>query len=194
MSDIADPAHPRPDAFDDMTALLWLVAAGDTAAFQRLYDREAPRLYAVALRLCDASDPAIEAVHAALLMVWRGVARFDPLAGNPQVWLINLVRDRALEQQRRRSRDGLGLDPAHRALDIEAHLSALSRHPHPDIAQMHQALGGVDRDGQALLLLAYLDGLSAPDLARRQRLPTGTIKAWTRRSLERLRRGWEQPA
>jgi DNA-directed RNA polymerase specialized sigma24 family protein len=59
---------------------------------------------------------------------------------------------------------------------------------------MHQALGGVDRDGQALLLLAYLDGLSAPDLARRQRLPTGTIKAWTRRSLERLRRGWEQPA
>ncbi len=173
-----------------MTALLWLVAAGDTTAFQRLYEREAPRLYAVALRLCDASDPAIEAVHAALLMVWRGFARFDPLSGNPQVWLINLVRDRALEQQRRRTRDGLGLDPAHRPLDIDAHLNELARHPHPDIAQLHRALGAVDRDGQALLLLAYLDGLSAPDLARRLRLPVGTIKAWTRRSLERLRRSW----
>jgi RNA polymerase sigma-70 factor (ECF subfamily) len=177
-----------------MTALLWLVAAGDTAAFQRLYDREAPRLYAVALRLCDASEPATLAVHGALLMVWRGLARFDPLAGNPQVWLINLVRDRAIEQQRRRSRDGLGLDPAQRALDIDAHLAELARHPHPDIAQLHRALGTVDRDGQALLLLAYLDGLSASDIARRLRLPVGTIKAWTRRSLERLRRGWEMPA
>jgi RNA polymerase sigma-70 factor (ECF subfamily) len=191
---MTDPAPPQPDPFDDMTALLWLVAAGDTAAFQRLYDREAARLYAVALRVCGASEPAIDAVHAGLLTVWRGQARFDPLAGNPHVWLINLIRDRAIEQQRRRSRDGLGNDPAHRSLDIDTELQSLARHPHPDLAAMHQALSSVDRDGQALLLLAYLDGLSTHDLARRLRMPIGTVKAWIRRSLQRLRQALEQPA
>lgn len=191
---MADPVPPTPDVRDDMTTLLWLVAAGDSAAFQRLYDSEAPRLYAIALRLCDAAEPAIDAVHGALLMVWRGLARFEPQAGNPHVWLINLVRDRALEQQRRRTRDGLGLDPAHRPLDIDGQLALLGRQPYADIIQMHQAMCSVDRDGQALLLLAYLDGLSAPDLSRRLRLPIGTVRAWTRRSLERLRRTMESAA
>jgi len=175
------------DRFDDLTALLWLVAAGDAQAFQRLYDREAPLLYALALRMTGSAQLAIEVVHGALLPVWRNIARFDPRSGNPRVWLITLVRARAIELMRRRQRDGLGQDLALREVDLAGDLARLDSASAPEAQQMRAALGQLEPDSQMLLMLSYLDGMPPGEIAHRIRLPIGTVKSWTRRSLELLR-------
>ena len=77
----------------------------DNAAFRRLYELQSPRLYALALRLMQQPMLASDAVHDAFVQVWQRSARFDPDRGSAEAWLGSLVRYRAIDILRRRSRE-----------------------------------------------------------------------------------------
>ncbi len=178
-------ADTAPD--DALVDLLRRVAAGDRAAFRRLYDLEAPRLYAVALRITRQTPLAADAVHDAFLQVWRNADRFETARGSPAAWLLSLVRYRALDIARRRGRevaqDDLDLpEPADDAPDPLDRLAS-SR----EAAALHGCLGQLDAERRRLLLLAFVEGLSHSEVAERVRMPLGTVKSWIRRSLQTLR-------
>ena len=77
--------------------LLAQCAQYDGVAFRRLYDQQSSLLYGVALRITRDASLASDAVHDAMLQVWRNSARFDPARGNGRAWLVSLVRYRALD-------------------------------------------------------------------------------------------------
>jgi DNA-directed RNA polymerase specialized sigma24 family protein len=62
-----------------------------------LYDRHAPRLFAVALRITSDRDTAAQALEETFALL-RG---YDARFGSPEAWLLRTVRDRALAQQDR---------------------------------------------------------------------------------------------
>ena len=172
---------------EDATALLGQVAAGDRVAFRRLYDLQAPRLYAVALRITRQGPLAADAVHDAFLQVWRNAGRFDAARAPAEAWLLGLVRYRALDIARRRGRevaaDDLDLpEPADEGPD-PLEVLAGSR----DAAALHACLRQLEADRRRLVLLAFVDGLSHSEVAARVGMPLGTVKSWIRRSLQSLR-------
>ena len=172
-------------ASPDLAALLGRVAAGDRAAFRRLYDAEAPRLYAVALRITRQGPLAADAVHDALLQVWRHAGSFDAARGNPAAWLLSLVRYRALDIARRRGREVSDEDlpePVDADPDPLARLAA-----NRDAAALRACLAQLEQERRRLVLLAFVDGLSHSEVAERLSLPLGTVKSWIRRSLQSLR-------
>ena len=179
---VAETAAP-----EELAELLGRVAAGDRGAFRRVYDLQAPRLYAVALRVTRQGPLAADAVHDAFLQVWRHADRFDAARGSAAAWLLSLVRYRALDIARRRGReisqDDLDLpEPMDEAPDPLERLAS-SR----DAAALHACLGQIEADRRKLLLLAFVDGLSHSEVAERVRMPLGTVKSWIRRSLQSLR-------
>lgn len=174
-------------ATESLPLLLRLVAAGDRAAFRRLYDLQAPRLYAVALRITRQPPLAADAVHDAFLQVWRHAARFEAGRGAAEAWLLSLVRYRALDIARRRGRevpqDDLDLpEPADEGPDPLEQLAG-SR----DAAALHACLRQLEAERRRLVLLAFVDGLSHSEVAERVGMPLGTVKSWIRRSLQSLR-------
>lgn len=184
-------AEPDDDA--DLSSLLWLVAAGDHLAFQRLYAHAAPRLFAVALRVTGDEALAIEALHATLIQIWRRTLQFRPLPGaTPQGWLIAQLRSRAIELVRRRQRDGMPSEVFSRNADIEAGLARLSATP--DGLRLRTALAQLDGQRRDIIVMAFLDGMSFAEMGQKLRLPIGTIKSWTRRSLISLRTALERAA
>ena len=62
-----------------------------------LYDRHAPRLFAVALRITSDRNAAARALEESFALL-RG---YDARFGSPEAWLLRTVRDRALAQQGR---------------------------------------------------------------------------------------------
>ena len=184
---MADPAETT-----DLSSLLWLVGAGDQLAFQRLFDREGPRLYAVALRITEDEALAEDALHAMLMQIWRRSISYQPPAGDPQAWLVAHMRARAVELVRRRQRAGAAVELFGRNADMPDGLARLSATLHG--AHMRTALAMLDDHGADIIVLAFLDGLSLGEIAQKLRLPIGTIKAWTRRSLGTLRLALERPA
>jgi len=62
-----------------------------------LYDRHAPQLFAVALRITSDRNAAARALEETFASL-RG---YDARLGSPESWLLRTVRDRALAQQGR---------------------------------------------------------------------------------------------
>jgi DNA-directed RNA polymerase specialized sigma24 family protein len=62
-----------------------------------LYDRHAPQLFAVALRITSDRNTAARALEETFALL-RG---YDARFGSPEAWLLRTVRDRALLQQDR---------------------------------------------------------------------------------------------
>jgi RNA polymerase sigma-70 factor (ECF subfamily) len=169
----------------DLGTLLLLSAAGDHAAFRRLHDSTAPLLFAQALRITGDSAAAIEATQASLLTVWRGQPRFDPSHDAPLGWLLALLRGRATEIARRRLRDAVGVDLAHRGTALAEDFERLARDP--VAAAFHAGFAMLDHEHRQILTLAFLDGLSHAELAQRLRMPIGTVRVVVRAALDRLR-------
>jgi RNA polymerase sigma-70 factor (ECF subfamily) len=164
--------------------LLRRCAGGDRTAFRALYDRHAPRLYAVAMRITRQPGQASDAVQEAFIQIWRNAGQFDTVRGSAEAWMTGLVRYRALDLVRRGG-------PAMQSLDDEpqedaaAGLAAIDAST--DGRALRQCLERLDPERRRLVVLAFVEGFSHSELATRLASPLGTVKSSIRRALGSLR-------
>ena len=165
--------------------LLGLCAQADGDAFRRLYETEAPILYAVALRITRQPALAGDSVHDAMLQVWRNAVRFDPARGNARAWLVSLVRYRALDAVARTRREVLAAEVPERADTDPSPLDRLQQTRAGEA--LARCLREVQEDRRAWVVLAFIEGLTHSEVAARVAQPIGTVKSGIRRALMALR-------
>ena len=180
---MTDPVHT---AEDETAMLLARCATADRPAFRRLYDLHGALLYGVALRITRDPARASDAVHDALLQVWRNAARFDPSRGAARAWLVSLVRYRALDAMARTRREVQPEEDAPEPVDPDP-LPLERLQTSEDGRALHRCLDGVEPARRSLVLLAFVDGLTHAQMAARLRQPLGTVKSSIRRALVALR-------
>lgn len=163
------------------------VARGEEAAFGGLYQATSSKLYAVAVRILRDREVAEEVLQEAYFRVWERAKDYDPAVASPLTWLGAIVRNRALDELRRRSArpqgDSDGLDTIES--EDEHPIDAIGRQE--DIARLMRCLEGLEPEKRQIVRLAYLDGLSRDELAKKFGRPEGTIKTWLHRSLAQLK-------
>src|SRR5262245_37443887 len=140
---------------EDLAALLARVALGDRAAFERVYRATCAHLLGVAFRILNSRERAEEALQEAFMNVWHGAGGFDASVAGPMTWLINVVRNKAIDALR----SGKSERTSTSALDDEAMAVAA------DEAQQPQAL--LERSLDKLRIADCMVGLGA---AQRQAL------------------------
>jgi RNA polymerase sigma-70 factor (ECF subfamily) len=175
------------NAHFDPAAALAACAGGDKAALRALYEREAPRMIGVAMRLLRRRALAEEAVQDAFVLVWRKAASFDPARGDAMPWLYTILRNRCLSILRSESRmetreTPVGEEQPSEDDDPETILSKLS-----DAKALKHCLAKLEPKRRELVLMAFVQGLTHGELAGRLGVPLGTIKSWVRRSLITLK-------
>lgn len=171
--------------------LMLRLAAGDSAALGELYDRYAKELYAFVLGLSGDPEAARDAVQEAFLKVLLARKAYRR-GGNFKAWLFAIARNGAVDARRRRVRERLP-----RGEEDEAQMAAVP-HPGPDPAgeaaarELAEALGrAVERLPEPYresVLLAKYAGLAYEEIAVRQGVSVGTVKARVFRAISRLRK------
>ena len=191
-------APERPAAAADrsaqLAALLARVALADQRAFAELYRQTSAHLYAVAVRIVRDGAIAEEILQEAFVSVWHYAATYDAAKSQPLTWLTSIVRNRCLDQRRRREVDTVSLAPA--ADDDAPAWDIAAEGPTPvelllsgaQARSVRDCVDALDAGPKQAIALAFFQGLSHAELAAHLREPLGTVKSWIRRGLERLRR------
>ena len=135
-----------------LAILLGACAKQDRAAFERLYQLTAPRLYNLCLRMMKRRDLAEDVLQEAFLQIWRDAPRFNPDRAAPMTWMGSIVRHRALDTLRSR-RSGAAEASAPGAVD-GGEIADLR--PTEDPGPMERLLAGADSHS----LHRCLEGLS----------------------------------
>jgi RNA polymerase sigma-70 factor (ECF subfamily) len=89
-----------PDAVEDLAQLLARVALRDRVAFERLYRATCAHLLGVAFRILNNRDRAEEVLQEAFMNVWHSASSYKPGVAAPMTWLINIVRNKAIDTVR----------------------------------------------------------------------------------------------
>ncbi len=176
----------RMPAPRDTEALLAAVARGDRAALRAVYEREAARLFGIANAILRDRDAAGDAVQDGFVRIARRAGQFDPSRGPAGAWLAAIIRHAALDIARARGREMPSDDPG--LGDQAVAPEALERLAGAEESRrLHDCLATLEEKNRQGILLAFVHGLSHAQVAARLDQPLGTVKAWIRRGLLRLR-------
>ena len=188
---MADP-QKNADRNERLALLLSRVALGDQPAFAELYRLSCAHLYGVAVRILREGPAAEEVLQEAFVSVWHHAGSYDAARSQASTWLTSVVRNRCLDQLRRRELDTVTMttdDDDGKEFDLP------SGDPTPVEMLMQGAAAQSVRDcvdkldgaQKQAVALAFYQGLSHAELAEHMREPLGTVKSWVRRGLERLK-------
>ncbi|GAB5378149.1 MAG: hypothetical protein AcusKO_46110 [Acuticoccus sp.] len=169
-----------------MEALLARVALGDQAAFERLSQGAAPRLFAICLRVLQDRQGAAEALEDALVKIWRYAERFPAAGVRPMVFIAAITRNLAIERLRARGAPG-------KALEAASSLSAARQKPDDRAlrrvgggAPLASALETMGADDARRVRLAYFGAAPYAALAAREGVAVPATRARMRQILPLL--------
>lgn len=177
-----------PSANAELVELLKACSLGEEAAFARLYDATAARLFGLVLRIVRDRAQAEEVTQDAYLDIWRNSSRFDSDRGSALSWLMTIGhrkavdRVRSAEATRRR-------DTAYESRDQASPFDQTVEEAHRnlDAQRVRKALDTLTETQRGAVELAYFGGYTHREVAAMLELPLGTAKTRIRDGLIRLR-------
>jgi RNA polymerase sigma-70 factor (ECF subfamily) len=168
------------------------ILAGDDSGLAELYDRHAPFVLGVALKIVRDQNEAEDVVHDAFIAIVERADQFRPERGSLIAWLVTTVRNLALDRARRRTRRAQIMDEElrHEPNEPVPDPEALSWLEHRRVVVV-AALARVPEAQRRTLEIAFFEGLTYPEIAEREGVPLGTIKSRAARALAALRAALE---
>ncbi|MDW0361520.1 sigma-70 family RNA polymerase sigma factor [Vreelandella venusta] len=167
-------------------------ARGEQSALHQLYRQEGARLLGVVMRIVKDRGMAEDIVHDACLNIWQRADSFDPERGSARTWIFSIARHLALNAIRQREREiRVDINDPGELADDDTYQQSLSTTAEvfdwQTGQQMDECLQQLEIERRNCVLHAYVDGLSHAEIAAHTGAPLGTVKAWIKRSLLRLR-------
>ena len=175
--------------------LMRRVAGRDGDALAMLYDRYAPRVYGLCLRILSESQMAEDILQEVFARVWERASLFEPSRGSVAAWVMGIARNSCIDQLRRLQARPVAAEPssAPDALPFEESLASEGTDV-PGLAAEHErarlvrrALAELNADQQRVIELSYFKGYTRREIARQLNWPEGTVHTRARLALQKLR-------
>ncbi|MEU5879886.1 sigma-70 family RNA polymerase sigma factor [Spirillospora sp. NPDC047279] len=172
--------HPGDDAL-----LHQRVVSGDESALAELYDRLAPLVFGLCVRVTRDRAIAEDLTQEVFLTFWERPLAFDPARGTLRAWLATIAHRRSVDHVRGEERK--------KASQLGPRL--FEREPDPvedtvldaeDSVRVREAVRSLPTEQREALEMAYWGGRTYRQVAESLGLPEGTVKSRIRQALRQL--------
>lgn len=177
------PANPLAD-LDDVT-LISMASMGQAPALAELYDRHAPLIHSVLTQKLGDPMESQDIVHDIFVKLHTKTALYNPALGKPVAWLLTIARNAATDKLRKRSTHQKYLNQ--HLLEPEVEQPVYSNVHEDELMLLHHCIGILPNQQRDMLQLAYFSGLTQHEISESLAQPLGSVKAWIRRGLIKLR-------
>ncbi|MGG6268811.1 sigma-70 family RNA polymerase sigma factor [Leptolyngbya sp. AN03gr2] len=186
-SEYSPPEHLKQSSDEDVLAAL---REGRVQALDILYDRYAQQVYSLAYRILGNSEEAEDITQDVFLTFWQKDA-YQSSRGSLKAFLTTLTRSKAIDKLRAQGTRSRFLQRWQRLSEQEtpSSLEDLARSEQSD--RVRHALAYLSESEREVLQIAYFEGLSQSEIAKRLNLPLGTVKTRSRQGLLKLRQRLE---
>jgi RNA polymerase sigma-70 factor (ECF subfamily) len=176
-----------PAERDELNELLSLAGRSDSKAFAELYKRTSSILFGVCLRILHDRGEAEEVLQETYTTVWRRAAGFDAKKGGAITWLVTISRNKAIDRLRQHREELLDDASALEATPDGQPEPASDAQTSQEYQRLQHCLEELEPQQRDSVREAFFTGATYNELAKRCKVPLGTMKSWIRRSLMQLR-------
>ncbi|MGY0022887.1 sigma-70 family RNA polymerase sigma factor [Streptomyces sp. cg35] len=176
------------DGVDTTDELLVRVGRGDHRAFEELYEKVSGPVFGLVRRVLRDPAQSEEVTQEVLLELWRTAGRYDPARGAALSWVLTLAHRRAVDRVRSVRAAGEREQRVARRADTPA-FDQVAEEVESRLERdwVRRCLGRLTDLQRQAVTLAYYDGYTYTEVARRLSVPLGTVKTRMRDGLLRLR-------
>ena len=174
---------------EELAELLSRCAQGDEEALEVLYRLSSPKLYAVSLALLRNEELAQDVLQDSYVKIWHRAGSYNLARGKAMAWMTSIVRHRALDVLRSTNlqhEQGSGLLDALEVADASQDPELLID-VDASTAALMECMDQLKEEQKRCIMMAYYYGYSHDELSRSLNKPLGTVKAWIRRGIKRIR-------
>lgn len=177
----ATKSSPAGGVSDD--ALLQRAGSGDPRAFMELYDRFAPRIMGLLVKIVRNRTDAEDAMQTVAIDIWRRASTYDPSLGSASTWILMVARARGIDAVRRIVRT----HPTRADLDHDTPRTTMDANAPIDSAlPLDHALASIPHEQRDAIELAFYRGLTREQAAEALGVPVGTLKTRIRTGVRSL--------
>jgi RNA polymerase sigma-70 factor (ECF subfamily) len=188
----AQTAASVPLAGPSDEELLQRIQARDERALEILMKRYGAMLRSVAGRMLSIDQDVTDVVEEVFLGIWNQASNFDTAKGRAIGWIITMARRRAIDRVRRRQ--------AYERAEMRFRISTDSGVQHLASEDVEQCAASSDNAAlfedlishlpeaqQQAVHMAFYQGLSQREIARKTGIPLGTVKTRLELGVKKLR-------
>ena len=178
--------HPEKAQIEDVEYLR-AIQQGDEAALAAIYDRYRTILFGLILRILHSQPEAEDVLQDVFIQIWQRASSFDETRGKPFTWIVTLARSRAIDRFRALESRGRVAIEATRDIDDEISDAVTDTLKAEQSRIVRDALAQIPDEQRRTLMLAYFEGLTQSEIARKLGEPLGTVKTRMRSGTLKLR-------
>jgi RNA polymerase sigma-70 factor, ECF subfamily len=183
----SDSSAIKPTHSPSDLDLLCSLRDGQVDALGNLYDRYSRLVYGLAYKILGNSEEAEDITQEVFLTLWRRDS-YNSSRGSLSSFLTTMTRSRSIDKLRSRSTKLRFIQRWQGIVKNEAVATPLDHASMGERSQLvRDAMLQLPESERLILEIAYYEGLSQSEIAKRLNIPLGTVKTRSRQGLLKLR-------
>lgn len=172
----------RPPIEEEIVGLL---QDGKQEAISLIYDNYGAVLFGLCVRMMGSKEDAEEVFQEAIIKIWRYAKSYDPSKARLYTWMMNVTRNACIDQIRKDDRRP-------QIQDVDTSVYKVDSVHQTDLPVDHiglkQELERLRPEDRKVLELAYFQGFTQGEIAKKLNVPLGTVKTRARKAINELKR------
>lgn len=160
-----------------------LLREKDKQSIELIMEYYGDTLYGIALKMMNDAAQAEDVIQDSFIKIWKNADRYDSKKSRLFTWMLNIVRNTAIDKLRKRKND------KENNIKHLVHTSSdpIAEYIRPELMDVRDKVDSMEEKYKEVIEVLFFKGLTQREASQALNIPLGTVKTRLKIGLRRLR-------